>query len=110
MNCEGKSQGGIIGFTLRKGALTCWLLTRHVTAQYAEAVKVLCDMRQVPIQGHAEHGATWMTRDENDVVKVMEYISNAQNPFDLDTVSKELVNIAAGQVASQDVAKGHVVF
>ena len=51
-----------------------------------------------------------MTRDENDVVKVMEYISNAQNPFDLDTVSKELVNIAAGQVASQDVAKGHVVF
>ena len=36
---EGKSHGGVIGFPLRKGALTHWMATRHITAQYAEAIK-----------------------------------------------------------------------
>ena len=31
INREGKSKGGIIGFTLREGALTRWLKTRHIT-------------------------------------------------------------------------------
>ncbi|KAG1651526.1 hypothetical protein GQR58_026968 [Nymphon striatum] len=31
INREAKTQGGIIGFTRRKGALLRWLLTRHVT-------------------------------------------------------------------------------
>ena len=39
INPEGKSQGGVIGFILRKGSLTCWMATRHITAQYAEALK-----------------------------------------------------------------------
>ena len=36
INRKEKSQGGVIGFTLRKGALTRWMATRHITAQYAE--------------------------------------------------------------------------
>ena len=35
----------------------------------------------------------------------MEYVQDRQNPFDLDTVPDELINIASGQVASQKVAK-----
>ena len=31
INCEAKSEGGIIRFTVRKGALLRWLLTRHIT-------------------------------------------------------------------------------
>lgn len=107
INREGKSQGGVIGFTLRKGALTRWMVTRHVTAQYTEAFKELCD--QQPDVGdtyHAEHGKTRMARDEQDVTKILEFVSNAQNPFDLDTVPNELVNIATGQIASQEVSNG----
>ena len=47
-----------------------------------------------------------MVRDEQDVTKIMESVSNTQNPFDLHTVPDELVNIATGQVASQEVSNG----
>ena len=39
INCEAKSRGGIIGFTLRKGALMRWLLTRYVTGEYSQSFK-----------------------------------------------------------------------
>ena len=35
----------------------------------------------------------------------MEYVKDRQNPFDLNTVPDELINITSGQVASQKVAK-----
>ena len=34
---EAKSQVCVICFTLRKGALLRWLMTRHITGEYAEA-------------------------------------------------------------------------
>ena len=40
INREAKSQGGVIGFT---GALLRWLMTRHITGEYAEAFKELCN-------------------------------------------------------------------
>lgn len=101
INREGKSQGGVIGFTLRKGA------TRHITAQYTEAFKELCHGNsEIASTHHAEHGKTRIIRDEQDVTKIVEYVSNTQNPFDLCTVPDELVNIATGQVASQEVSNG----
>ena len=36
---EGKSHGGVFGSTLRKGALTRWLATIYITAEYIEAFK-----------------------------------------------------------------------
>ena len=39
INREAKSQGGVIGFTLRIGVLLRWLMTRHITGEYAEAFK-----------------------------------------------------------------------
>ena len=39
---EAKSQGGVIGFILRKSALMRWLLTRHIAGSYPEAMKMLC--------------------------------------------------------------------
>ena len=47
-----------------------------------------------------------MTRDEQDVIKIVEYVAESQNPFDLDTVPDELVNITTGQVASSEVSIG----
>ena len=102
INREGKSQGGVIGFTLRKGALTRWMATRHITAQYA----VCQNSKQTTAKNHTEHSNTRMARDEQDVIKIVEYVAESQNPFDLDTVSDELVNITTGQVASREVSIG----
>jgi len=42
INREAKSKGGVIGYTLRKGALFRWLLTRHVIGEYAERFNDIC--------------------------------------------------------------------
>ena len=47
-----------------------------------------------------------MARDEQDVIKIVEYVAESQNPFDVDTVPDELVNITTGQVASREVSIG----
>ena len=47
-----------------------------------------------------------MTRDEQDVIKIVEYGAESQNPFDLDTVPDELVNITTEQVASREFSIG----
>ena len=105
INQEGKSHCGVIGFTLRKGALTRWLMTRHVTTAYVDAMKELCDTDRKSPKGHQEHGASRMDRDERDIQKIMETVEQKQNPFDLDSIPEELINIASGQVASENVAR-----
>ncbi len=105
INREGKSQGGVVGFTLRKGALTRWLMTRHVMTAYVDAMKELCDTDDQSPKAHKEHGASRMDRDERHIQKIMEAVEQRQNPFDLDSIPEELINIASGQVASEKVAK-----
>ena len=69
INRDGRSQGGVIGFTLRKGALTRWMATRHITAQYAEALTEMCqNSKQTTAKNHAGHSKTRMARDEQDVI------------------------------------------
>ena len=86
INREGKSQRVVVRFTLRKGALTHWMATRQITAQYTEAFKEMCpNSKQTTAKNHAEHSKTRMARDEPDVIKIVEYVTESQNPFDLDT-------------------------
>ncbi|XP_056138321.1 uncharacterized protein tdrd12 [Lampris incognitus] len=107
INREGKSQGGIVGFTLRKGALKRWLITRHVTSEYRNAMIELCDgdTHTGTPKSHKEHGAARMDRDEREIAQIMEFVQDRQNPFDLEKIPDELINIASGQVASQKVTK-----
>jgi hypothetical protein len=101
VNRDGKSKGGVIGLTRRKTALTRWLTTRHITAEYVEAFTAK------EISGndkpHQELSKARRERDENDVLKIVDNAANIQNPFDLDTVPKELTNIIIGQAASKEV-------
>ena len=83
------------------------MVTRHITAQYTEAFKELCHSnKEAKITNHAEHGKARIARDERDVVKIAEYVRSSQNPFDLETVPDELVNVTTGQVASREVSDG----
>ena len=81
---EAKSHGGIIGFTLRKGALLRWLLTRDVTGFYAEAMEIICTTTCRPAI-HEELGSSTMKRDASDVI-----------------------NIVTGQVATQEVEESRL--
>lgn len=80
-------------------------MTRHVTTAYVDAMKELCDTDDQSSKAHKEHGASRMDRDERDIQKIMETVEQRQNPFDLDSIPEELINIASGQVASEKVAK-----
>ncbi|KAI4804373.1 hypothetical protein KUCAC02_026003 [Chaenocephalus aceratus] len=68
-------------------------------------MKDLCDTDAKGPTAHREHGASRMDRDEGDIQKIMEAVEQKQNPFDLDSIPEELINIASGQVASEKVAK-----
>ena len=105
INREGKSEGGVVGLTLKKGALIRWLMTRHVTTEYVDAMKELCSKQAHGSQFHHEHGPARTSRDEADIQKIMEIVETNQNPFDLESVPGGLVNIISGQVASEKVAK-----
>ena len=101
VNRQAKSQEGIIGFTLRKGALLRWLLTRHVTGSYAEAMKAMsttASRRDI----HDELGSSKMKRNASDVGKIIDaLVGQHWNPLDLETVPTSLINIVTGQVATQ---------
>ena len=103
-----KSHGGIIGFTLRKGALLRWLLTRHVTGSYAEAMEIMCTTTSRP-DIHKELGSSRMKRDASDVGKIIDaLVGQYQNPFDLETVPTSVINIVTGQVATQAVEESEL--
>ncbi|KAG1698813.1 hypothetical protein GQR58_005642 [Nymphon striatum] len=105
INREAKTQGGIIGFTRRKGALLRWLLTRHVTGEYSEAFKDICVNHGFSLF-HDELGNARMQQDRKDATNIKEFIqSQCQNPFDLDNIPSTLVNITTGQVATPEVEK-----
>ncbi|KAG1692590.1 Ankyrin-1 [Nymphon striatum] len=105
INREAKTQGGIIGFTSRKGALLRWLLTRHVTGEYSEAFKDICVNHGFSLF-HDELGNARMQQDRKDATNIKEFIqSQCQNPFDLDNIPSTLVNITTGQVATPEVEK-----
>ena len=81
INREAKSWGGMIGFTLRKGALLRWLMTRHITGEYAEAFKGLCNSVSKG-KVHEELGESRSNKDRKDVKDIKEYLySQCQDPF-----------------------------
>lgn len=105
INRDAKTTGGIIGFTRRKAALLRWLVTRHATSQYSESFKELCGGKSLG-RSHDELGQTRKARDRNDVLSVIAYITDScENPFDLNSVPSELVNISSGKIATKPVVQ-----
>ena len=103
INREAKSQGGVIGFTLRKGELLRWIMTRHITGEYSEAFKELCNSGTKG-KLHEELGNARSNKDRRDVQDIKEYLySQCQDPFDLSTVPDHLMNITTCQMASTEV-------
>ena len=101
LNRSTKTKGGIVGFSLRKSAVQRWLLTAHSRAAFVDKCRMMtANTKQAENRLHKETGCTRMRRDEEDVKKVMEVVSNWNDPFE---ESEELVSISSGCVASDNI-------
>ena len=76
----------------------CWLMTRHITGSYSEAMKEMCTTA-ARADDHEEIRSSRLAKDVTDVDKISDaLISQFQNPFDLETVPSALVNINISKV------------
>lgn len=98
LNRNTKTKGGIIGFSLKKGAVQRWMLTAHARASFVDRCREMASSHpQDERKGHKESGSVRKRRDEEDVQKVMEVISHWRNPFEK---ADDLVSLSSGSVAS----------
>ncbi|CAH3151980.1 unnamed protein product, partial [Pocillopora meandrina] len=83
LNRNTKTKGGVIGFSLKKGTVQRWMLTAHARASFVNRCREMASSHpQDEIKGHKESGSVRKRRDEEDVQKVMEMISQWRNPFE----------------------------
>lgn len=108
LNADSKSKGGIVGISQRPAALQRWFLTCHERAAITSSLKsmyaVESDNRSVAT--HKESSANRITRDEQDIQKLMNCFTSGlmTNPFSEDA-GEELLNFATGVVLPTDIAE-----
>lgn len=64
-------------------------------------MKNLCDTDEKSSKADQEHAVSKMDRDEGDVQKIMATMEEMQTPFNLDSISEELINMASEKVAKE---------
>lgn len=102
VNCDTKCNGGIIGFSLQKGAVQRWLLKSHEWAAMTQACRTMAGVSYEGEAVHKELGKARLAQDEADVRKVCEVLRHWINPF---APSDELTHLASGTSATADVAE-----
>lgn len=96
LNRSTKTKGGIIGFSLKKGAVQRWIVTAHSRAAFVDKCRLMT-ATELQSSTPKEQGSLRMKRDEDDVERVREVIINWQNPFE---TTEELTSISTGKLAS----------
>ena len=101
-NRDTKTKGGIIGFSLKKGAVERWVLTAHARATILGDLKKFLGLTEENNRlQHKECSKARLSRDEEDVRKVESTIRSWTNPFER---NEDLINIASGTVAPDSLA------
>ncbi|CAB4005387.1 Hypothetical predicted protein [Paramuricea clavata] len=105
INLDSKSKGGIIGMRTNENAVEKWFLTSHERAAITQELKNTCGIQNCDRIGtHKEASATRVTRDENDVQKLLATFNGKllSDPFHIpdDIIDNEeplpLSNLATG--------------
>ena len=104
LNRSTKAKGGIIGFSLKKGAVQRWMLTAHSRAKIVDKCREMTTTENSSEnrQTHKENGQSRMKKDEADVQKVISTVLGWCNPFES---SEDLTNISSGCVADASITK-----
>ena len=99
LNRSTKTNGGIVGFSLKKNAVQRWLLTAHSRTRFVDKCRMMTSKKE-DNRPHKEAGKSRMKRDEEDVSKVMEVVSNWTDPFE---PSEELASLSSGCVVTETI-------
>ena len=105
---DSKGSGGITNITLQKSALVRWTLSRHVVADYANAMRVRSGIN-TDTEADNDHEQTQksaLKRDEGHVKDLISHIQERMtNPFDTSLHHACLINISTGMHSSPEVQK-----
>ena len=103
---DSKSDSGIIGLTRRGTSVLRWTCIRHILGQYTGAMRHRSGTHRMPTTvSHEQSKPAMMTRDEAHVQQIVNHIeSNMNDPFDVESHPKLLVNIGSGFVATSDIS------
>ena len=104
INRHAKSQGGIIGFSRNYAAYYRWCMTRHLRAQYVEAILQRTEMSNDEVSVHKDLRTSQIQNSEQDFKRVIAAISGFTNPFCSDVNPNELYCLSSGVPAKPDVA------
>ncbi|XP_065646027.1 uncharacterized protein LOC136076646 isoform X2 [Hydra vulgaris] len=96
-NRDCKTNGGITGNTLNRGAVQRWILSQPERSLIAQQCKLLSGyVKESRVCKDLD--VTRIRKDEKSVIDVMETVSSMINPFE-NEVTNDLVNIVTGIVA-----------
>ena len=96
MNRNSKTKGGIVGFSLRPGAVQLWITTAHSRSAIVDKCRDMAGLTNTS-SVCKETTTAQMQRDERDVCDVKDTIAIPQNPFH----SSESFSLASGVVANE---------
>lgn len=105
INCDAKSKGGIIGFSLNAAANSRWFLTRHMKAEISSNLKKMAGINKAT-SVHIDINENRMNKDESDVRKITTFILNSGilNMFKIEELPNELANVLSGVVAGPEIS------
>ena len=110
INLDSKTRGGIVGLTQNASALDRWFIPSHKRAELTAATKRLCNLEDSDKIGtHKETGSQRVKRDENDVQRLINTITDTMsNPYEtspLDSLCRMTWQSSSLTVSAQEQKK-----
>lgn len=101
LNRDTKTSGGIVGFSLNKGAVQRWLVTAHERAAIKENCFSMAGIKGLTEQAnHKEATRSRINQDYNAVDKVVNVLQSFNNPY---SESDEICSLTSGTLADEAI-------
>ena len=82
LNRGTKVKGGITVFSTSQNTVQRWMFTAHDRASATRNFESIIEMRDAEIEVHADNTTSMISRDKNDVNKVIQVIKGWCSPFE----------------------------
>lgn len=102
INRHSKTAGGLVGISRNQNAVDRWHITLSDRIKMTESTRQMCGSTHSGPYVHKEAGRARVSRDENDIQKLINFILSFGNPFQQQ--NKNILNIITGVVASDDIS------
>ena len=103
INRDSKTEGGIIGFSQKPGAVQKWIASAHRRAEISQNCLDMAGLCENTKRLHKDCGAHRIKKDEASVQAVLESIKTGSNPFAVEDITN-LFSTSSGVVVTDDIA------